>query len=155
MHVWAATLEICVRMIDIRKLITAVSSKHLALPSGAWPGCCSLDVAKHLLVCCWYRQEIISGKGTPTAEELRGYLATGDSTTALTGHKGVPYFWLNALHNQVNLGATTFDCRMSKRLEMIFTTAGSLSLSLSVFPAQLCPLTFAHTSGHQFAGYIS
>lgn len=47
------------------------------------------------------RQELVSGKGTPTADELTDYSAADDSTATGTVHKGVPYFWLNALYNQV------------------------------------------------------
>eukprot|EP00878_Enallax_costatus_P026957 GHUV01028973.1.p1 GENE.GHUV01028973.1~~GHUV01028973.1.p1 ORF type:complete len:415 (+),score=159.59 GHUV01028973.1:278-1522(+) len=50
------------------------------------------------------RQELISGKGTPTAEELADYYGAHDSTSAAAaGHKGVPYFWLNALCSQDTL----------------------------------------------------
>ena len=49
-----------------------------------------------------HRQELVSGKGTPTADELADCSEADDSTTAaVAGHKGVPYFWLNALYNQV------------------------------------------------------
>lgn len=51
------------------------------------------------------RQELVSGKATPTSEELAGYVPAGDGShgAAASAKAGVPYFWLNALCNQDTL----------------------------------------------------
>lgn len=43
----------------------------------------------------------MSGKATPTAEELQGYEGADGGGHAAASSKGVPYFWLNVLCNQV------------------------------------------------------
>lgn len=47
---------------------------------------------------CICRQELVSGKSTPNADELEGYSGTTPGGAA----KGVPQFWLNALCNCVS-----------------------------------------------------
>ncbi|KAF6265330.1 nucleosome assembly protein-domain-containing protein [Scenedesmus sp. NREL 46B-D3] len=51
------------------------------------------------------RQELVSGKATPTTDELAGYEPPGDGShgAAASAKAGVPYFWLNALCNQDTL----------------------------------------------------
>lgn len=51
------------------------------------------------------RQELVSGKATPTSEELAGYEPASDGShgAAASTKAGVPYFWLNALCNQDTL----------------------------------------------------
>jgi hypothetical protein len=49
------------------------------------------------------RQELVSGKVTPTTEELAGYGPPSDGSHAAAAKAGVPYFWLNVLCNQDTL----------------------------------------------------
>jgi hypothetical protein len=68
--------------------------------------CFDTDVLLAWLLCCTAcRQELVSGKATPTTEELAGYEPPSDSShaAAASAKAGVPYFWLNALCNQDTL----------------------------------------------------
>eukprot|EP00882_Tetradesmus_deserticola_P021497 GHRQ01023270.1.p2 GENE.GHRQ01023270.1~~GHRQ01023270.1.p2 ORF type:complete len:180 (+),score=42.33 GHRQ01023270.1:581-1120(+) len=51
------------------------------------------------------RQELVSGKATPTTDELAGFEAPSDDShgAAASAKAGVPYFWLNAICNQDTL----------------------------------------------------